>query len=431
MTYLITHANCFDGGAAMYILRQAFNAKTNPDVHCIYASYGNRLPELTPDNIIIADFSYPVGQLQALLKEHDVTLIDHHESALVEGLKLAGTYVTKTKKFKLVEALSGTGENQKKLKLGKKELTPLATATNDIIEDFIDAHELTRLHFQIKDGHQLDFFLDTTRCGAYLCWERYFPKEPIPNLLMAIDDRDRWVWQQPNTRAIMAGWSQMLYEHETQLITQEMAKAAEELQHPLHSWLPLDVSTLEYSARMDILNMIPERIALADELYAKWFNQENLEALIAQSVEKEAQVEAAIEQALKTVQWCYFLEDWVPIVMTDKHQSMIGHALLDKYPQANHSLTYRMDANDSFEFSVRSRAGVRGNRLAAMLGGGGHPGASGFKFLKFRDLEKDVPYEVPNFSLANQTPIGIRLFAKTEGFSPLVDADTYVFVVKQ
>lgn len=59
-------------------------------------------------------------------------------------------------------------------------------------------------HEEIHDaGHYI--LLDNNRSGAMLAWEHFHPDTAVPALIQRIDDRDRWVFQYDDSRALHAG----------------------------------------------------------------------------------------------------------------------------------------------------------------------------------------------------------------------------------
>lgn len=78
-TYILFHANCFDGTGAKYAAWKKFgtNAKY------IAVQYGKEPPEMTPgSDVYILDFSYDRTTLEALRAVHAmVVVIDHHKTA--------------------------------------------------------------------------------------------------------------------------------------------------------------------------------------------------------------------------------------------------------------------------------------------------------------------------------------------------------------
>jgi oligoribonuclease NrnB/cAMP/cGMP phosphodiesterase (DHH superfamily) len=47
--------------------------------------------------------------------------------------------------------------------------------------------------------------LDNNKSGAMLAWEYFHPDKAVPDLIKRIDDRDRWVFQYPDSKALHAG----------------------------------------------------------------------------------------------------------------------------------------------------------------------------------------------------------------------------------
>jgi len=47
--------------------------------------------------------------------------------------------------------------------------------------------------------------LDTSECGTSLTWKQLFPGQEPPPVVAYIRDKDLWLWQLPNSRAIAAG----------------------------------------------------------------------------------------------------------------------------------------------------------------------------------------------------------------------------------
>lgn len=80
-TYVIYHAGCMDGfGAAWAAWR---HLPGREEVRYLPAAYGEDPPAMDPGSrVYILDFSYPRETMLALIQEHRVTLLDHHETAL-------------------------------------------------------------------------------------------------------------------------------------------------------------------------------------------------------------------------------------------------------------------------------------------------------------------------------------------------------------
>lgn len=119
--------------------------------HCVFGEgvYGDDPPNVAGAHVYLVDFSYRREVVEAMLEQAEsVTIIDHHKSAMkdLEGLE----------------------------------------------------HPRLEKHF------------NTMYSGAVLTWLYFFPEEPIPQLLLHIQDRDLWKKELPNSDEICAA----LYSHE-------------------------------------------------------------------------------------------------------------------------------------------------------------------------------------------------------------------------
>lgn len=107
-------------------------------------------------DVYILDFSVPKHDMWQLIdKTRKLVWLDHHKSAF--EMWVPGTFV-KGDKFKDVNA-----------------------------------------------PDELYIYLDDNKSGAMLAWEYFHKDEPIPVLIKRIDDRDRWVFQYRDSRALHAG----------------------------------------------------------------------------------------------------------------------------------------------------------------------------------------------------------------------------------
>ena len=161
---VIYHAHCTDGFGAAFAAWLYFKEAAE----YLPASYGqikspNDLPDITDRDVYILDFS-----LDKSVTEHVVqhcakfVMLDHHKTAFETFL---GT----------------TPEDTVCPYTGKKEA-------------YIDTSGLKQL------------ILDNNRSGAMLAWDYFhgFAEGPQPTLFVHIDDRDRWKFKVPYTKAIYA-----------------------------------------------------------------------------------------------------------------------------------------------------------------------------------------------------------------------------------
>ena len=78
-TYVVYHAGCLDGFGAAWAAHQTLGGN---NVKYLPAAYGQKTPAFRPGSrIFIMDFSYPRETMLELIRDHQVTVLDHHESA--------------------------------------------------------------------------------------------------------------------------------------------------------------------------------------------------------------------------------------------------------------------------------------------------------------------------------------------------------------
>lgn len=135
---VVYHGGCADGqGAAA-----AFYTKY-PDAEYYPGVYGHELPDVSKRDVYLLDFSYPRGLVLAICAEaRSVTIIDHHESAMID-----------------LETLN------------VKPLTKI---------------------------------FDMSRSGAVMAWNYCWPEKKVPMGLLFIQDRDLWKFELEQTKPFNA-----------------------------------------------------------------------------------------------------------------------------------------------------------------------------------------------------------------------------------
>jgi len=171
MNIILYHAHCPDGFGAAF----AAWLKFGDAARYIPVSYGKPIPvegtslsptrtpgdKDVPSTIYILDFSYPADVLEELAGRADVqkvVVLDHHKTA--------------------AEALYGLPDPAMPEKLTAR--------------------------------------FDMEKSGAVLAWEYFHPDEPIPPVLLYLQDRDLWKWELEWSREINAGlWraTERTFEH--------------------------------------------------------------------------------------------------------------------------------------------------------------------------------------------------------------------------
>lgn len=150
-TYVLYHANCWDGFCAAWIARREFVG----EVEFIPVQYGQEPPAIAGgSSLYILDFSYSREQLHkwwdiGTNAVRKLVVLDHHKTA-------------------------------------KDELW------NFEVECEADGRETPRIRF------------DMEKSGASLTWEYFHPLEASPWIVDYTEDRDLWRWKLPNSREINA-----------------------------------------------------------------------------------------------------------------------------------------------------------------------------------------------------------------------------------
>ena len=180
--------------------------------------------------------------------------------------------------------------------------------------------------------------LDDSRCGSWLTSKYLWPEREPSRMVELVDDRDRWVFRDKNTR-------------------------------PFHASLfsrPYKIS--EWNA---VNRSIPEAIFEGHAIDRK--HMKDIEELLEQTQYLANHGELLVACAN------------LPYTLS----SDAGHKLLDKYPGADFAGVYYINSDCTFVFSLRSReGGVDVSKVAERYGGGGHVTASGFR-------SKVFPFKLP------------------------------------
>lgn len=157
---LIFHDNCDDGFAAAW----AVHKKWGDSVEYLPSNYGRPLPDFEPDrkDVLIADFSIPPEQCEDVVNRGGrILMLDHHKTAK--------------------EKLSG--------------LHAIHRPTIDNVERCFD-----RMTGTWREEVLVEF--DMNRSGARMTWDFAFPDIETPELILAVEDRDLWLFERPDTKLV-------------------------------------------------------------------------------------------------------------------------------------------------------------------------------------------------------------------------------------
>jgi oligoribonuclease NrnB/cAMP/cGMP phosphodiesterase (DHH superfamily) len=157
---LIYHDNCDDGFGAAW----AAHKKWGDGLQFVASNYGRDLPEMdvSGKEVLVADFSFTPEVCQEIAEKGGrIVMLDHHKTAK--------------------DALSG--------------LHSVVRPTVDNI-----GRCFARMTGTWREKVLVEF--DMNRSGARMLWDFAFPGEPVPDLILAIEDRDLWRFDRPDTKLV-------------------------------------------------------------------------------------------------------------------------------------------------------------------------------------------------------------------------------------
>lgn len=201
----------------------------------------------------------------------------------------------------------------------------------------LDHHKTAQKNFEGLRHPNIESFFDMNKSGARLAWEYFhlslgqgesnYPDNCIPKLILHIEDRDLWKFELDGSK---------------------------EIHKSLVSY-PMDFKLWD---TFDVENLKVEGIALE-----RMYNQ-------------------LVDNICKS-SWKANLGDHIdiPMVNTSIAWSEVGHALLQKYPEAKFVASFTEFEKETM-WSLRSRKDFDCSEVAKEFGGGGHKQASGFKVKK-------------------------------------------------
>ena len=149
---VLYHDHCTDGYGAAF----AAWCKLGDAAEYVPVKYGDPAPDVTGREVYVLDFSYSEADTERFIEQAKrFVWLDHHKTA-----------------FEMY------------CKNGERELYQLS-------------------------ADDLHILLDNNKSGAMLAWEYFCPTIAVPRIIQRIDDRDRWVFQYPDSKAMHAGLQTM------------------------------------------------------------------------------------------------------------------------------------------------------------------------------------------------------------------------------
>lgn len=368
MIYILYHANCADGLGAAYAAYRRFGRDA---VYCPMG-YEDPLPTI-PDGSIVYILDYcrsPQELLELLGRDCAATQIDHHESALIDALRLMAM-VHRRPDFLLHQdhqpGVFPTPAGNIPIEQFSFEHT-----TDDAMEELLDHHQIRAVEFNVGKLH---IKVMMTWSGATLAWNHFHRhKIPTPEILTYIEDRDLWEWVLPHSEAVSEG----LYKVQRDF---QQTRDQQKLLLPAGQILGRPDPQADIVAELEFLDQLVQSRDYVD----------HMKTIGEPEVTRRNE---AIGEIVKDVVWGNVGQHQVPIVATSQYRSWVGHRLLDLYPDAPFSITYRASSRDGIMiFDLRSRwnwndySGFNCRRLAQTLGGGGHRAAAGFQVYQRKTLK--------------------------------------------
>ncbi len=272
---VIYHGNCADGFTAAWLANMAYGEQhpelaghiPNDWVVDHHAGvYGRPPPDITGRDVYILDFSYPPEVMQVICDEAKfVTMIDHHASNI------------------------------------------------KALQDFKHKRLLA--------------ILDDSRSGAYLTAQYFWPDKEPSEMVKMVDDRDRWQFHLPDTRAFNAGLFSRPYK--------------------IGEW-------------NHISRNVEETIVEGQAIERKHFKDIN------ELLDVCMQWEEVDGQQVPVANLPYTLASDACAIMLERH------------PDAPFACAWYLRSDDKMVFSLRSRPGETDvSVIAKKYGGGGHVNAAG------------------------------------------------------
>lgn len=288
---LIYHDNCDDGFAAAW----AVHKKWGDAVEFLPSNYGRPLPDFDPSgkDVLIADFSIPPEQCEDVVgRGGRVLMLDHHKTAQE---RLAGLH----------QVVRPTIDN-----VGRCFDRMTGTWREEVLVEF-----------------------DMERSGARMAWDFAFPGYETPELILAVEDRDLWRFDRPDTKLV--------------------SMYLRSLDRDFAQW---DAATALYSNE-------PGRF-LGEASAIKRFYDQRIKAICGTAGRQH-----------------FFGHDGVAVTYTCPYDfvSDTCHTLLDMHPDAPFAAAV-IQNREGITYSLRSRddrADV--SEIAKAHGGGGHRNAAGFR----------------------------------------------------
>lgn len=191
----------------------------------------------------------------------------------------------------------------------------------------IDHHKSARRHLEEFAAYgQIKLLFDESKCGAKLTWDWCHEGREYPTVVKYVDDRDRWVWGMPESRAISA-----------------------------------------FIAAHDNLRMQLDNI--------EWRLNNEFAVCVLSGKSILSSQQRMVEKLVEGARIVEFEGHHVKCVNTSVLHSEVGEKLAEL---GNFGITWFQNYAGKFVYSLRSRGEFDVSVIAKTFGGGGHKNAAGF-----------------------------------------------------
>ena len=191
----------------------------------------------------------------------------------------------------------------------------------------IDHHKTAQADIEGLAAPNLIKVFDMKQSGAVLSWKFFHPDEPVPTLLLYVEDRDLWNWTMPNSERVNEG-----------------------------------------------LTAVPLNVHAWEDLVKDW--PASVEMLLARGDALLDRKKRVVTSAIKDPMWITLNGVTMPIVNTTEYMSDVGNALV---VSGHPCSAYFMVRGGKVQVGLRStKEGTNVSEICAAYGGGGHHAAAGF-----------------------------------------------------
>lgn len=178
------------------------------------------------------------------------------------------------------------------------------------------------------------YVYETNHSGCVIAWRYFFPKKPIPKLLLTVEDSDLFLLKRPFTREISAFLG--LYDLDFSV------------------WSKLAVGCEQKKKYAEYIQQGKTLLAGKDKAIEKMILKNSEEVIL------DGHRVVAVNTAL--------------------YYSEAGNKIYKRWPDVPFAITWYYRGG-KINVSLRSNCSVDVSKIAVKYGGGGHPGAAGFSFL--------------------------------------------------